>query len=603
MRQISEAFRAKIKDPQRVEHVRGNVGGVSFEDKNIIHLSYQNQCSDNKDVTFGSARIGQLTATFWGLNIPRYSWRGLPIKLDYGLEIDDEGTIEWVDDLLTATIGKAEWTDSGVNITAYDCLANFDVPFTASTTSGYIFDFLELAETLTGITNGRTSVECSNLPNGREYLGLYPQNDIKTVRDFISWVASAVGGYVTAGRDGSFIVRSFDESELVDTFQSRDRVVGSVFSDYVTNYDGISITNTDGSIQYYSSESSTGGASIAIGTNPLLQYGVDEVKTRQRQALAEVAHGIAYTPFNIAILNCPVYDLGDIVRCEGGVAGISVDCCVMGIEWTFKNTTTLKGFGADPNLTAGKSSTDKALQGMASKTKENELVIHTYTNAIEYDLGNNVLSPSVVAIDFATVKATRVTMQHEINLDLNVIDDKATVTAYYFLDDRLESYHPVGTFSESGKHIIPLMYFLNTLTDGTGYEWKVKLKIEGGTGSIDRGDVHAWLQGQGLVAVDEFSGTIRVEDEYAPLVFSRQPATIVDTVKNLDISAIDTSLAQTDFIDLSNVGNKNLATIYSHDVSIDFAYIVYALCDDLGDFALCDDSGEFVIVNSDGGYS
>ena len=601
MQAHSAAFTLAMKDAQRVEHVRGTVGAVSFSDSNIIALSYSNACADSKDVRFGSARIGQLDIKFCGLGITRGEWRGRQLTLEYGLQLAD-GTTEYIP-IGSFTIAKADWTDTGVNITAYDCLAGFDVPFTASTTSGYIFDLLELAETLTGITNGRTAAECSRLPNGREYLGLYPQNDIKTVRDFVSWAASAVGGFVTAGRDGSFLVRSFAESELVDTIQSRDRVVGSIFSDYVTNYDGISITNTDGSIQYYSSAASTGGGSIAVGANPLLQYGVDEVKTRQRQALAEVAHGIAYTPFNIAILNCPVYDLGDIVRCEGGVAGGSVDCCVMGIEWAFKNTTTLKGFGADPNLAAGKSATDKALQGMASKTKENELVIHTYTNAIEYDLGNNVLSPSVVAIDFATVKATRVTMQHEINLDLNVIDDKATVTAYYFLDDRLESYHPVGTFSESGKHIIPLMYFLNTLTDGTGYEWKVKLKIEGGTGTIDRGDVHAWLQGQGLVAVDEFAGTIRVEDEYTPLVFSRQPATIADTVKNLDISALDISLTQTDFINSSNVGDKNLATIYSHDVSIDFAYIVYALCDDSGDFVLCDDSGEFVIVNSDGGYS
>lgn len=555
MQAHSAAFTLAMKDAQRVEHVRGTVGAVSFNDSNIIALNYSNACADGKDVRFGSARIGQLDIKFCGLGITRGEWRGRQLVLEYGLQLAD-GTTEYIP-IGSFTIAKADWTDTGVNITAYDCLAGFDVPFTASTTSGYIFDLLELAETLTGITNGRTTAECSRLPNGREYLGLYPQNDIKTVRDFISWAASAVGGFVTAGRDGSFLVRSFAESELVDTFQSRDRVVGSIFSDYVTNYDGISITNTDGSIQYYSSAASTGGASIAVGANPLLQYGVDEVKTRQRQALAEVAHGIAYTPFNIAILNCPVYDLGDIVRCEGGVAGGSVDCCVMGIEWTFKNTTTLKGFGADPNLAAGKSSTDKALQGMASKTKENELVIHTYINASDYELEDSE-EQTVIDIDFATIKAARVTMQHEVNLDLLVTDDKATVTVLYYLNDVLEYYQPVDTFSESGKHIISLMYFLETLSEGTSYEWKVKLRIDGGTGTIDRGDVHAWLQGQGLVALNDFDGLIELEDTYTPIIGGQD---IVSLAEFLDVNDITPRTITASDTIADTTGGQDIATL------------------------------------------
>ena len=555
MQAHSAAFTTAMKDAQRVEHVRGTVGSVSFNDSNIIALSYSNACADGKDVRFGSARIGQLDIKFCGLGITRGEWRGRQLALEYGLQLAD-GTTEYIP-IGSFTIAKADWTDTGVNITAYDCLAGFDVPFTASTTSGYIFDLLELAETLTGITNGRTTAECSRLPNGREYLGLYPKNDIKTVRDFVSWAASAVGGFVTAGRDGSFLVRSFAESELVDTFQSCDRVVGSIFSDYVTNYDGISITNTDGSIQYYSSETSTGGASIAVGANPLLQYGVDEIKTRQRQALAEVAHGIAYTPFNIAILNCPVYDLGDIVRCEGGVAGGSVDCCVMGIEWTFKNTTTLKGFGADPNLAAGKSATDKALQGMASKAKENELVIHTYINASDYEL-EDAEEQTVIDIDFATIKAARVTMQHEINLDLLVADDKATVTALYYLNDVLEYYQPVDTFSESGKHIISLMYFLETLSEGTSYEWKVKLRIDGGSGTIDRGNVHAWLQGQGLVALNDFDGLIELEDTYTPIIGGQD---IVSLAESLDVDDITPrSITASDTI-ADTTGGQDIVTL------------------------------------------
>lgn len=515
MQSHSAAFDTAMKKSQRVEYLRGTVGTVSFDSRNILSASYSNACTDTKDVKFGSARIGQLTITFNGLSIAWNAWRGKTITLEYGLQLADR-SVEYIP-VGVFKIAKAEHKDTGVTVTAYDCLAELDIPFNVNTTYGKIYDFLELASLMTGVPNGRTSRECSSLPNGTETLGLYPQNDITTVRDFTSWIASTVGGFVTAGRNGELLIKSFSECAVVDTFQSRHRVVGSVFSDYATNYDGINIQNAEGDIQYYSSEYSTGGVSISLGQNPFLQYGVEETKTRQRTALAEVAHGIAYTPFNIAILNCPVYDLGDLVVCEGGVAEGSLTCCVMGIEWTFKNTTTLKGFGSDPNLTSGKTATDRALTGALSKTKENEIVIHTFVNSESHTLVDEV-PQTILSIDFATVKSTTVTMNHEINLDLTLSDPTATVTAYYYLDDVLEYYEPVETYGLGGKHLLSLMYFLEHLAGGTRHEWKVKLEVSGGTATIDVGDVHAWLQGQGLVALESFDGDIELEDTFTPYV-------------------------------------------------------------------------------------
>ena len=596
---VSEAFITAMKKAHRVEHVKGFVGSVSFNDDNIVGLNYSNQCSDNKDVKFGSARIGQLKVQFTGMNIPRYTWRGKKITLEYGLTLADD-SVEYVP-VGVFTIAKADWTEQGVTVTAYDCLSDLDIAFSYSTTSGKIYDFMELVEQLTGITNGRTKPELEDIPNGDELLGLYPENDIKTVRDFVSWVASTVGGFATAGRDGSLLIKSYAESEVVDEIDEDHRIVGTSFSDYITQYDGINITNIDGTVEYYSGDESTGGVSIPLGTNPLLQYGTEEVKIRQRKAVANVAVGIAYTPFSIALLNCPVYDLGDLVECSGGVAGNgTLTCCVMGIDWNFKQTINLSGFGADPNLASGKTATDKALAGLASKTKENEVVIHTYTNAEDYDLDNGSREP-IVGIDFATVKPCIVTMQHEVNLDLDVTDDLATVTAYYYLNDELQSYQPVGTFSEDGKHIVSLMYFLETLSAGTAYEWRVELEVNGGSATIDRGDVHAWLQGQGLVAIDEFAGTIHIEDTYEPIVLDKQLATIIDRVVELDISQIDVKIETLqDLWNVTGICERDLAPLYDRGVAVNFAYTVYALITDDG-FAFVTDDG-YTLTNSDGGY-
>jgi hypothetical protein len=518
MRQVSEAFKAKIKDPQRVEHVRGNVGGVSFVDKNIIHLAYQNQCSDKKDVTFGSARIGQLTATFWGLNIPRYSWRGLPIKLDYGLEIDDEGTIEWVDDLLTGTIGKAEWTASGVNITSYDCLADLDAPINFEQTSGQIFGMLTLVSNDTGVLLGITEEECAALPNGTEILGLIQPNDITTYRDFVSAIATVVGGFATATGDGKLTIKSFADSEVVFKFEAKDRVVGSVFSDYITNYDGIVITDSaSGSPMYYFAEGAADGISINIGANPLLQFGVDAVKNAQRQRLAEVAHSIAYVPFQLAILNCPVFELGDLIECEGGVAGSEkITCCVMAIDWTFKSTTSMKGFGADPNLTAGKSRTDKALTTALKQSKESGITYYPLINTQAISL--TTTPQRLYRIAFATADTTTVELWHEVKWLVDTEGGDDVEIAYeYYLDGVKFDYEPVDTWSD-GYHSMPHPYWLLDVEGGVTHYWEVRASLNRGSASVAIGDLHSLLKGQKLVGSVKFDGNLEITEKFTPFI-------------------------------------------------------------------------------------
>lgn len=598
MRQVSEAFKAKIKDPQRVEHVRGNVGGVSFVDKNIIHLAYQNQCSDNKDVTFGSARIGQLTATFWGLNIPRYSWRGLPIKLDYGLEIDDEGTIEWVDDLLTGTIGKAEWTASGVNITSYDCLADLDTPINFEQTSGQIFGMLTLVSNDTGVLLGITEEECAALPNGTEILGLIQPNDITTYRDFVSAIATVVGGFATATGDGKLTIKSFADSEVVFKFEAKDRVVGSVFSDYITNYDGIVITDSaSGSPMYYFAEGAADGISINIGANPLLQLGVDAVKNAQRQRLAEVAHSIAYVPFQLAILNCPVFELGDLIECEGGVAGSeTITCCVMAIDWTFKTTTTMKGFGADPNLTAGKSRTDKALTTALKQSKESGITYYPFINTQAISL--TTTPQRLYRIAFATADTTTVELWHEVKwlVDTEGGDD-VEITYEYYLDGVKFDHEPVDTWSD-GYHSMPHPYWLLDIEGGITHYWEVRASVSGGSASVAIGDLHALLKGQKLVGSVKFDGNIEVTDEFEPLIGGQDIVGISENISIATIRPIPVTASDT-FEPL--IGGQDIVGL-SDSVRLRTAYVQFNIVSEDDDFNIVSEDGQFNIV-SEGGYN
>lgn len=145
MYRASDAFMAEIKKSARVEHVRGSINGVPFDDSNILTLGYSNRSSDSKDVSLGYCYIGQISATFVGVNIARGNWRDSVIELEYGLELPD-GTTEYIPNGIYH-VSEATWSDVGVNITASDNMSKLDRAFTIDQTTGMPFDLLKLAST------------------------------------------------------------------------------------------------------------------------------------------------------------------------------------------------------------------------------------------------------------------------------------------------------------------------------------------------------------------------------------------------------------------------------------------------------------------------
>jgi hypothetical protein len=129
------------------------------------------------------------------------------------------------------------------------------------------------------------------------------------------------------------------------------------------------------------------------------------------------------------------------------------------------------------------------------------------------------------------------------------------------------------------------------------YEWRVELKVDGASASIDRGDVHAWLKGQGLVPLGEFDGMISCDDEITPMVFDRQVAAFIDEVLDLDISNIGVDLSLSDIVDMAGLGNKNIVPMQSEDCSVELAKISYSICSNDGEFAICTADGHFTISN------
>lgn len=515
MYNVSAEFLTALHKEARFENIKGTIGNSYFKSSDLMSVSFSNRCSDTADVTLGSCYIGQLEATFIpSFNaVTRGDWRGSEITLEWGLKLEDDSW-EYIP-IGHFTVTEANWSGQGITIKASDNISKLDRACAVTGTSGKIFDFMNLAAQECGLVLAQNEAYFLSLPNGNELFGLYPNSDIKTWRDFVSWVCQLFGGFAYADREGKLAVKSFEDLITVDNLTEREREYQTTFSDYTTKYDGISVVNIeDQTTSYYSN--GQGGAVINLGSNPFLQYGSNEVLTRQRLRIADVVEYIAYTPFNSGVLSNMAYDLGDILTCSGGVAGSgTLYCCVMSIDWTSKNLTNLQGYGADPSLVSGKSKTDKIISGLISKTSENEVIFHTFENAQDFELEDDVIE-DLLTLRFATINPKIVNIWHEINLDVTADplgDGVVECQAFYYLDDELISYSPVTTWDNDGLHLLHLMYFIQNLEGGTAHKWNVKLKVKGGTATIDVGDIHASLYGQGLVASDSWDGILDIFDE------------------------------------------------------------------------------------------
>ena len=459
-----------------------------------------------------------------------------------------------------------------------------------------------LIATGTGLTFDRSQEEIEALPNGSELLGLFPESDIETYRDFGSWLAQVVGGFLTASRTGALTMRSFAESETVISLDQDQRILGSVFSDYVTRYAGVSIVNiADKTTSYYDSASGVGSV-INLGSNPLLQYGTKETHDQQLYTIAEVVSDIQYTPFNIAILNCPVFDLGDIIECTGGIAGsAALRCCVMGIDWTFKQTTNLQGFGSDPSLASGKSKTDKNLAGLASQAKENEIITYTFVNAQNISCGE-LEEISVLNIRFATISPKILDFWAELQLDTSFESDPdlIKVKARYYLDDVLiEERQPITTWNNEGIHLMHLMMWLESLEKNSIHNLEVKLIFERGSALIKPFDIYASLRGQGLVATDEWDGVIDEAEDLISAILGNGGFVVTGITESVGFDWKDVEFVNASDTVSAILGASGFIVSITDSANIITQKDIYKVVSEDGTYQLISEDGEYHIESEE----
>ena len=514
---VSDEYKQAMKSSVQRYKLKGTVGGVAFTDENILSgsLTITNQCSDNNSLELGKVYIGEFNATFLDMPIGKYGWADKEIVISFGLRLDD-GTYEYVP-LGVFNISEANWTESGVVVKAYDNMKKLDKSCGLEQSSGKAFSLARIACENCHVTLGNTAEEFAAFPNGKENLSMYAENDIDTWRDYLSWLSQTLGCFVTADRDGSIVFRRFKQ-DIVDTIDMEHRFTGCSFSDYETRYTGISVVNiAEATTSYYGMEVDD-GLTMNLGSNPFLQYALEETLERTRRAVLEAVGVINYVPFKASMIGNPAYDLGDVFSFTEGIADSNRLFCMTKFVWRYNDTYEMQGVGENPALASAKSKTEKNLSGLIRNRDTSSMNYSTFMNSEVIDIADGA-QEIIAVLRIAVVEKTHVDINAEILCEVTATQDPenpdphktATATVNYLIDGGLATRTPVETLGD-GKHIIHLMYAM-LAADAILHTVIIYITMNGGSMHINPTDVLIVSAGMGLAGTSEWDGTLDVYDE------------------------------------------------------------------------------------------
>ena len=525
MYQVSEAYKKAMKEPVHRFLIGGSISNTTFSDRNILKGSFSitNQCSDDSEMKIGQVYVGELNATFVNLNVERYSLQNKLIKPTFSRKtVDGYETIP----LGIFKVSEASWTSSGIVIKAYDNMAELDKGCDINSANGTPYELALLACKSCKLELGTTKEEFKRFANGVENLSMVTENDIETWRDFISWVAQTCACFVTADRFGKIVFRAYGDT-VVDTIDSKHRFTGASFSDFETRYTGLSCVNIgDKTTSYYGMEVDD-ALTYNLGSNPFLQYGVDDAKEEMRRAILHSLQNICYVPFKASMIGDPVYDLGDVLSMSEGIADGSKLYCITKYTFNYNGEYEVQGVGKNPAIANAKSKTDKNIAGLMNQDDENLIHFTVFTNTgpvVVEDKSNQ----SVFSMRFIATKTTHVALDMEILLNVETteegeeyqwVEHDAVAKVHYYIDGaEIDLRKPVETWQD-GQHILTLRYDLQAV-DAAIHTWDVWIEMQGGSAIIDTYGIHAVAMGQGLAAESDWDGTITASDEVDRYTFS-----------------------------------------------------------------------------------
>ena len=415
---VSEAFLRAVQENTRRYYWTGRIttkGGAvyPFGYEDIVKGSGYifAQCCGSAEIELGTVYAAEMGVTLFS-QVDRYTLDGAKVELFYHLRVEGGGFEE-------VPMGIFEVSEANrrlhcLELKAYDYMLRFEKSFNGFESVGNAWAFLELCCKACGVEIENTQGEIEGMPNGRELLSIYPENDIGTYRDVLFFVGQVLGGFFCINRRGRLELRKYGAEPVLEV-QGRHRFSSS-FSDFITRYTAVSSTNLrTQTAEYYGLEVDD-GLTMNLGVNPLLQFGLEETRRQLcGNILADLA-AVNYVPFDSSTIGNPALDLGDVLTFTGGQADGEQMTCITSFQCGIGGRQSLKCVGKNPRLAQAKSKNDKNISGLLNQIEAGKVGIHTFTNASAYVVAEDRVR--VISIEFAAKEETHVQFFGQVVLDV-----------------------------------------------------------------------------------------------------------------------------------------------------------------------------------------
>ena len=403
---VSEAFLRAVKSNTRRYFWTGTIvtkSGASYEfgAKEIVKGSgyITRQCCGSTEIELGTVYAAEMGITLLS-DIDRYTLEDAQVTLVFHLLLAD-GSVEDVP-MGIFEVSEANRLAKCLELKAYDFMLRFDRSFKGFETVGTAYDFIALCCKMCRVEFANKRADVDAMPNGRETLSVYTENDIETCRDVLFYVAQVLGGFFVINREGKLELKKYGKDSVMKVEQ-RHRFSSS-FSDFITRYTAVSSTNKRTQTAEYYALDPDNGLTMNLGVNPLLQFGLEETREMLcRNILADLSV-IQYVPFDSDTIGNPALDLGDVLTFAGGQADEGQITCITSIQQKIGGRQSLKCVGKNPRLAQAKSRNDKNISGLLNQIEDNvktgKIGIHTFTNASAYTIEQTRVK--LISIQFAS---------------------------------------------------------------------------------------------------------------------------------------------------------------------------------------------------------
>lgn len=319
---VSEAFLRAVQENARRYFWTGKIttkGGAvyPFGYEDIVRGSgyISAQCCGSMEIEFGTMYAAEMGITLFS-QIDRYTLDRAKVELSYHLRVEG-GNYEEVPTGMFE-VSEANQTAHCLELKAYDYMLRFEKGFNGFESVGDTWSFLELCCKACGVEMVNTQAEIEAMPNGRELLSIYPENDIETYQDVLYFVGQVLGGFFCINSRGKMELRKYGTKPVTEV-QSRHRFSRS-FSDFITRYTAVSSTNLRTQTAEYYALDTDDGLTMNLGVNPLLQFGLEETRRQLCENILNDLSTVNYVPFDSSTIGNPALDLRDVLTFTGGQA-------------------------------------------------------------------------------------------------------------------------------------------------------------------------------------------------------------------------------------------------------------------------------------------